>query len=84
MVTKKMILTLLLLVSLPTISKAEGNEQEAVRKAGEAAYKQTGMEEMVNKFMDKWTPELVKEYGGSLMFIKAAAVDKQISWKWEF
>jgi len=74
---------LLSLVFLATTSKA-GDEKEAIQKASEAAYKQSGMEDIVNKFMDKWTPELLKKYGGQLMFVKQAAIDQQISWKWEF
>lgn len=78
-----MILMLLSLVFLPTISSA-GNEKEAIEKASLAAYKQSGIEDSVNKFVDLWTPKIIKEYGGNLMFIKQAAIDKQISYKWEF
>ncbi len=74
---------LLLVFLLPTTSSA-GDEKEAIEKASLAAYKQTGIEDNVNKLVDKLTPKVIKEYGGSLLIVKQIAVDRQISYKWEF
>ena len=63
------------------ITKAN-NEEEAIKKAGEALYIQSGLNKIVEHLDKQYTPKIVKEYSSWLFLIQKAAIEKQISCKW--
>jgi hypothetical protein len=65
------------------ISKAD-DKKEAVKKASEALYKQTGLDNMMHELDKKYTPEYVKKYGVWLIIIQDSLVNEQIKYKWVY
>jgi hypothetical protein len=76
----RLVLTIL---SFCSISNAS-NQEDALKKVAEAFYIQSGIDKVVEKLDKKYTPEVVKEYGGWLLVIQDSVVSKQISYKWEY
>lgn len=74
----------LLLILIPSVNKAEEVNKEAVSKAAEATYKQLGIDKQVEEYVKTWTPETVKKYAPAINVIKQIAIDKQVSYKWDF
>jgi ribosomal protein S3AE len=59
-------------------------EEEALRKGFEAAYKQSGVEENINKFVEREVPKKYKEFAGQIAPIAKIFVNKEVGYKWEF
>lgn len=70
-----------LTIFLTSVARAS-NEEEAIRKAGEALYIQSGINKVVEKIDLKYTPEVVKKYGGWIAITQKVIVERQISYKW--
>ena len=63
------------------------NYDEAGHKAAEAAYKQTGLEENVNKFIDKQKDKMPNEFktiGGILYPVIKTITTQRVEVKYEF
>lgn len=76
-------MVLLILLTFLICPQVKANEEsEAIRKAGEAFYIQSGLDKVVKELDRKYTPEYVKQYGGWLIVAHKAVVEKQIGWKW--
>lgn len=58
------------------------DEREAIKKASEALYKQSGLDKMVDEYSKKHTPELVKKHGGWILVLQQTVVHKQIKYEW--
>lgn len=59
-------------------------KDEAIKKAGEAFYIQSGLNKMVNNVQETYTPEIVKSYSGWILFVHTVVVDKQLNYKWQW
>lgn len=61
-----------------------GKDQDAIKALGKATYVQTGTDKIVKNAERKYTPKLVKEYGGWIAGIAKILNDKKISFEWTF
>lgn len=84
-----MILSLNLMLFKPMITRADSYE-EASKQAAKAAYVQSGLDQMINRYSKelerRYLPEFVVTHGGVLVFVTQTLVSEQIriSFKWEF
>jgi hypothetical protein len=58
--------------------------RDAFKTAVKAAYIQTGTDEYVKTFERKYTPKVVKEYGGWVAGIVKVVTEKRVSVAWKF
>lgn len=77
---KKLAFTILL---FSNISFA-GQEREAVTKAGEAFYKQSGLERYVNRFVDKNINDDLRNWTGNAFLAYKVIQERQIVYTWNF
>lgn len=59
-------------------------EEEAIRKGAEATFKQSGMEENINIFIDKKIPKVYKKLAEQVAPIVKIVINKEVDYKWEF
>jgi hypothetical protein len=78
-----MVRLILVIFLICPLAKADSSK-EAIRKASEALYIQSGMDKVVKQLDKKYTPKVVKKYGGWLIAIQDSVVNEQIRYKWEF
>lgn len=69
--------------------KAKANsEQEATRKAAEAAYIQSGTRDLVERYAKnlerRYVPVFVMKHGGIVMFLAETVINEQIRIKFEW
>ncbi|HEY8390183.1 MAG TPA: hypothetical protein VIL26_04440 [Clostridia bacterium] len=60
------------------------SEKQAITKALTAAYYQLELDDEVKRLEKKYVPETVRKYGGVVSFLTRIAVDKRITYTWEF
>lgn len=80
----------LLLITFIILAPATGHtagEQAALQNATIAAFKQSGLEDIINKYTDqqlKHVPKEVKDVVGNVFLIAKCIQEKQIAYKWGF
>lgn len=63
------------------------NEQAAINNASIACYKQSGIEDMVNKYTEdqlRHMPTTVKTVAGNAFLIAKSVQEKKVTYKWSF
>ena len=60
------------------------SEQQAVKAASEAFYKQTGMDSMVNGLKKKYVPKTVQQVSGWLVVGYDMVARQEIKYVWEW
>lgn len=60
------------------------NAMDALKTATKAAYIQTGTDDYVKHFERKYTPEVVREYGGWVAGIVRVVNERRVSFLWKF
>lgn len=71
-------------ISIEVSRGPSGNSEDAYKALGKATYIQTGTDKAVSKLEKRYTPKLVKEYGGWIAGIAKAMSEKKISFEWTF
>lgn len=61
-----------------------GQAEDAYRALAKAIYVQTETDKVVKDLEKRYTPKIVKEYGGWIAGITKVMVEKQISLEWTF
>ena len=65
-------------------AKAANNEEDAIKKAAEAALIQTGISDNVTKYVDKKVPDEVKEVVGNVYPVAKIFIEQKVEFKWTF
>lgn len=74
------------IMTAPMTSNA-GNEQDAYHAAAEASYKESGLEDMVNHYVEKQlkhVPEVVKTTVGDVFLVGKTIQERRLSYTWSF
>lgn len=66
------------------LSFASGNYESALSKLGSAYYKYSGLDDVIEDFGERNTPEFLKNNGAPLLVIVKLVADKQITYTWRF
>jgi len=59
-------------------------EEDAIKKSVEAAYKQSGIEENINKLIDRKIPKQYRDAAAKIAPIVKIVVNQEVEYKWEF
>lgn len=80
-----MLLKVVILTTALHIQSARARgEEDAYKALAKATYIQTGTDDMVSVLEKRYTPKVVKEYGGWIAGIAKVMNDRMISFKWTF
>lgn len=60
------------------------NEEEAVKNAATAAYKQFGLEDDVNRFVEKTVPEDIKKIAVYIGPVVDVFIRQKVEYRWNF
>ena len=59
-------------------------EEDAIKKSIEAAYKQSGLEENINKIIDRKVPKEYRDMAAKIAPIVKMVANQEVEYKWEF
>lgn len=71
-------------IGLEATRGPSGQVDDAYKALGKATYIQTGTDKMVKRLEKRYTPEVVKEYGGWIAGIVKVVKDQKVSFEWTF
>lgn len=66
------------------VREPTGNYDDAYKALGKATYIESGADKIVKRVEKKYTPQVVKEYGGWIAGILKVMSDQRISLEWKF
>lgn len=59
-------------------------EETAIKKAIEAGYKQSGLEENINNIFERKVPKQYRDMAAKIAPIAKMVVNQEVEYKWEF
>lgn len=77
-------LSLLLTTSALGYDNNQDAESDAVKAIVTATYKQTGIEDNVNKYINDHVPKKYKDFTGNIVVVVKTAVSQKVEYNWTF
>lgn len=59
-------------------------EQEALRYSSEAFYKQSGLQDMINNYVNKKVPKELQNVAGNVFLVSKMVQEQKITVSWSF
>lgn len=78
------VLVLSTAIGVGTSRSPASEEQNALKALAKATYIQTETDKKVRELEKKWTPEMIKKYGGWLAGITKVVSEQKVSFEWTF
>ena len=72
------------MISCQSLKAQATNEDEAYRKAGEAFYKQSGLDKIIDRLDKRYVPEFVHKYGGWIYLVQDSYSTQQVKYVWRY